>query len=89
MTEVAAKHRSGDDYLKDSPPGTFAYWTDQQGAKSGMHFTCPCGCGKIFGAHFGKWSWDGNEEQPTLTPSLNCGPDHWHGFLTAGVFKKC
>ena len=33
------------------------------------------------------WTWDGNREQPTLTPSINCnGPSGcgWHGFITAG-----
>lgn len=38
------------------------------------------------------WNWDGNEEQPTLTPSIlvhgvpewNTG---WHGFLRAGKLE--
>lgn len=30
-----------------------------------------------------EWSWDGNEEKPTLSPSiLNEG--EWHGYLRAG-----
>lgn len=31
------------------------------------------------------WHWDGNEEAPTLTPSIGC--EHrcgWHGHLTKG-----
>lgn len=44
------------------------------------------------------WEWDGNREAPTLTPSIlkwqldkhgkRVG-EHWHGYLTAGVFKLC
>jgi len=29
------------------------------------------------------WGWDGNEEKPTLTPSIHA-PDQWHGYLRAG-----
>lgn len=31
-----------------------------------------------------RWGWDGNEDKPTLTPSLFRMPDKWHGHLTAG-----
>jgi hypothetical protein len=30
------------------------------------------------------WSWDGNEANPTLSPSINCGECGWHGFIQAG-----
>lgn len=33
------------------------------------------------------WGWDGNEREPTLTPSLHINkdePDEWHGYLTEG-----
>ena len=39
------------------------------------------------------WAWDGNEEKPTITPSINCiaekdgkptGGCGWHGFITGG-----
>lgn len=33
------------------------------------------------------WGWDGNEEKPTLKPSID---DHnWHGHLVAGELKSC
>lgn len=44
------------------------------------------------------WDWDGNRERPTLMPSIldwNTNEkgekvsEHWHGYLTAGVFKAC
>lgn len=39
-------------------------------------------------AHPRQWHWDGNNEKPTLTPSIDW-PGHWHGYLTAGVLKSC
>lgn len=45
------------------------------------------------------WDWDGNKARPTITPSLGMYPKdgsapdnsgyHWHGYLTAGIFKEC
>lgn len=29
------------------------------------------------------WQWDGNEESPTLTPSVHL-PGRWHGFFIKG-----
>ena len=34
------------------------------------------------------WTWNGNEDKPSLTPSLHW-PGHWHGYLTDGVLKSC
>ena len=33
------------------------------------------------------WNWDGNEQSPTLTPSIHW-PGEWHGYLTNGQFKS-
>jgi hypothetical protein len=30
------------------------------------------------------WGWDGNEDLPTLVPSIHA-IGHWHGFVRAGV----
>lgn len=33
------------------------------------------------------WEWDGNEQAPTLSPSINCngnGGCGWHGHMKAG-----
>ena len=68
---------------------------------AGIGFRCPCGCGQegylpIRAKGEGRtqtseWEWDGNEESPTLTPSVyNSGlPYKWHGFLTAGEWRSC
>lgn len=29
------------------------------------------------------WGWDGNEDKPTLTPSIHCF-GHWHGWVRSG-----
>lgn len=34
------------------------------------------------------WGWDGNEERPTLKPSLKY-EGHWHGHLNAGRLQSC
>lgn len=34
------------------------------------------------------WGWDGNEDSPTLTPSIHA-VGNWHGYLTAGILKSC
>ena len=30
-----------------------------------------------------QWEWDGNLDNPTFTPSINCG-GCWHGFIENG-----
>lgn len=38
------------------------------------------------------WNWDGNFDQPSLTPSIwwkDTHRDQWHGFLIAGSLKSC
>jgi hypothetical protein len=55
---------------------------------------CP-GCGTVCCLPYSptkglgaKWSFDGNHEAPTLTPSINhigC----WHGWLRDGVLTPC
>lgn len=34
------------------------------------------------------WTWDGNRERPTLSPSIHA-VGHWHGYLRAGRFESC
>lgn len=35
-----------------------------------------------------EWHWDGNEEKPTLAPSLLV-PGLWHGYLRKGRLESC
>lgn len=34
------------------------------------------------------WGWDGDEDRPTLTPSLHV-PGCWHGYLQSGRLQSC
>lgn len=34
------------------------------------------------------WDWDGNRDQPTFSPSIDCGTC-WHGYIRAGRTVDC
>ena len=74
-------------------PGAFKYFADGKNSPAGMNYVCPCGCGALAPLYFKpepspSWHWDGNREQPTLTPSVH-HQGHWHGYLKAGVWESC
>lgn len=81
-------------------PGAFKLVTDGKDT-IGMTYVCPCGCKRIGFLNFEeperpRWSWDGNVESPTLTPSvhhvmhgLDGTTTHWHGWLTNGEWVSC
>jgi hypothetical protein len=87
--------------FRDDLPAGASQWSEGQKSLSFMY---PCGCGCVHAVPIkpfqgNGWDWDGNIETPTLTPSLGLYPRdgkasdgsgyHWHGYLTAGVFKPC
>jgi len=68
--------------------------------KHGLMFRCPCGCGALGHLPFDSytrpsyvtetWTWDGNETEPTLSPSIQrTSACRWHGFLKKGLFEEC
>lgn len=79
---------------------------DHPGVTAHIQFVCPHGkrCGVFLAPTFiprpaddkcNAWAWDGNVDQPTITPSINCiaekdgkptGGCGWHGFITNGRF---
>lgn len=83
-------------------PGAWKFWS-YGGSKDrdGLNYRCPCGCGAIAGVRFNRdprlpfveraaqsvWSFDGNVDVPTITPSIE-HIGHWHGLLTAGVWTQ-
>ncbi len=91
------------DDLDDAAAGAFEFYSDSAGADAGIIFKCPCGCGSGSAMNFRAqerpaWSWDGNREQPTATPSMLIHQvdasgavigEHWHGYLTAGEWRSC
>jgi hypothetical protein len=80
----------------DLDPGDFYFETDLRGQR--MFCTClPNGTGlriplrplvdpKINGGH--SWEFDGNEEKPTLSPSVNA-VGIWHGWIRSGCMVGC
>jgi hypothetical protein len=83
----------------ESIPGCFSFEEKTDRSFWGyIKFTCPCGCGSFSQLAIGlktkpqndvqpTWSWDGNRETPTLTPSIH-HIGHWHGYLTAGFWTQ-
>lgn len=73
--------------------GCFQWATDQHGAIDSLMYVCPCGCGVAMSVPVSRdgrvgWSWDGNETEPTLSPSIltsfEPSKQHWHGWLRCG-----
>lgn len=73
---------------------------DEAWETAGLFYWCPCGCCRMGVICFRRpgialegpsWEWDGNRDQPTLSPSLLSDPAKggcgWHGWLKAGVFS--
>lgn len=84
--------------------GEWAWVVNQAGEEPFLlAFGCPCGgCTEGSLAHNGfiaitgsrqvnqhVWKWDGNLDEPTLTPSIQrLGACKWHGYLRAGKFEE-
>jgi len=97
---VPGKRVSDTDALK--APGDFVFEdargeaTTEPAKAFSLVFACPTTgrwCGgirigvKAKPPHGPSWEWDGNLDQPTLAPSINCvGGCKWHGFLRKGVW---
>jgi hypothetical protein len=83
-------------------PGDFAWDFDseklggKQGAQTAFIYLCLPGEKNLTavevtrGAPGGNrvWGWDGNEDKPTLTPSIHA-VGSWHGYLRAGRLCSC
>lgn len=83
--------------IDDASAGDFEFYSAGKVANAGLIFRCPCGCGRLSGLNFKplpspSWQWDGNEDAPTLTPSVHSleedGSTHWHGYLRAGIWES-
>jgi len=80
-----------DKELPDNP-GEFCFSDDEPPTM--LTFCCPCGCGDVGGIglpgnkHGPEWTWNGDKEKPTCTPSVRfIGGCKWHGFLTNGIWS--
>lgn len=87
-----AEFRRQLDARRAVPRGAFEVVTQANGQRY-LWFKCLGPCGKItplplrpvIAASGDSWEWDGNEDAPTLSPSIN-HTGCWHGWLRAGVF---
>lgn len=79
-------------------PGAFMFDVGQRS----LIYNCPCGCEAIGAlpiyptgqtvepAQRPAWGWDGQQERPTLTPSIRkLSGCFWHGHLVAGEWQPC
>jgi hypothetical protein len=97
MSEVKANQVRTYPELRN--PGDYLLSKNSQGQVIDLAFCCPCGCGVVSGIRIDtgnprqpepKWQWNGNENCPTVTPSIRkLNGCKWHGFLTDGVFWSC
>lgn len=85
----------------EQKPGHFIIEQDEtpHGYRAVLYYVCPgqqnCALristegtqdrNKEFGGAPPVWGWDGNTEQPTLNPSINCHHCGWHGWIQKGV----
>jgi hypothetical protein len=98
-----------DEWPETVPVGTFAIdpgtIAGYPGVTAHLMFVCPNGrrCGVLVGPvavsrptpdQLSVWGWNGDQDRPTLTPSINClaekdgkpaGGCGWHGFITNGA----
>lgn len=106
-----AARQPGRIWPDDAPPGTFDIDVGgvqgYPGSTAHILFVCPNHrrCAVLMGPQpvprptpdaLYVWGWDGNLEQPILTPSINClserdgkpaGGCGWHGHIEAGVMR--
>jgi hypothetical protein len=91
---VPAQRVADDADLDVAPAGAFQFEAFQRG----MFYVCPCGCGTqgylgfrgLSDPPHPSWEWDGNPDQPTLSPSIQrTAGCRWHGYLTKGMWQGC
>lgn len=95
------KGRLVEDFEHAERPGDFFFTppNDADGGCRRLSFLCPCGCGTLSGIRVrddggtsgGAWQWNLDEDLPTTHPSIRIDDrdgEHWHGYLTDGVFKS-
>jgi len=84
----------GWDELETAGPGAFLWATKNDSEElASIIFNCP-GCGLTGGCRVAPfddgrpaWTFNGNREAPTLTPSIHIHCCGWHGYLTDGEFR--
>ncbi|HRP26358.1 DUF6527 family protein [Thauera sp.] len=80
----------------DRQPGMIEVNRRADGSIGGLHFICPCGCGRegylpaSGHGHPSEWDFTGPDDRLTARPSvLQVGGCRWHGWLTEGEWVAC
>lgn len=93
MSGIPMRFLAEDENRAEPPQPGEAWWYVNAKGERRLYYACPrnprgtCGVPILptklpNGAG---WSWDGNEERPTLSPSVNCvGGCGWHGWVRDG-----
>ena len=102
MSLRATLYLDRDKHRADKVPGSVWFTDAKRDRVASMWFYCPCGCGLLQRITVGvehkpdttpSWKWDGNEENPTLRPSVNIRANDicpgWHGWLRGGYWEVC
>lgn len=85
-----------EEQVENGPPGSFCIDTLEDGLRVMWHklpdgnFGC-IRLRPIPGSHSNaspSWQWNGNEEVPTLSPSVHL-PGRWHGWFRNGRMESC
>lgn len=93
-TESADCRRVADYDAVERPGDFYFHPVEGMAGENHLHVTLPGGAFICIGVQQGGtcgpgvWTWDGNEERPTLTPSIHA-IGRWHGYLTAGRLVSC
>lgn len=81
---------SNDEAVFDGEPGSFCIQTLANGQRVMWHKLPDGNAGMLRlkpmvdeGDSSPSWQWDGNEEKPTLSPSVHL-PGRWHGWFRKG-----
>jgi hypothetical protein len=83
-----------DDNRLPKAPGEFAWQINAPSRHLAMMLPCGDFANLPVNTPNG-WTWDGNEDAPTLTPSILCrrhvaGSEcGWHGYMTKGELRRC
>jgi hypothetical protein len=87
--------QSNEDAALDGPPGSFHISLTSSGQRVMWHVLPDGTAGAINlrptapgNETHPSWEWDGNEDKPTLQPSVHL-PGRWHGWFTAGRMISC
>lgn len=81
------------DAITDRAPGTFYWYVSDDGSKRRIFFRCPNGnlCNVPIAPtrlrNGATWQWNGNEDAPTLSPSIDC-KGCWHGHIRNGTLQN-